>query len=334
MHTCSKTQILPNHRNANKYLIGKLLTEILRDHKRVYKPKDIQKDFNYNWKIDISYKRAWAGKMAALNMLNGSQKSSFMELPYYFHNLKLANEGTVTHIGTDDEGCFNMCFLAFGVAIRSFTSYMRPLIKIDEAHLKGTYLGTNLLVVGMDANNLIIPLATSVSQGETIETCSWFLNVDEERLREIRNRRIISDRHYSITVTCANVFPNTFHGCCCRHLMMNCKFKSDKLKAWYWKTCKAYIVPEFERSISGIKALRPEAYKKLEDAGFERYTGEDKPAVDELSKWAAAKVKHRMLKSAKWTVKGIDWFRAYEVKDNKTVHIVDLVKRQRSCLKW
>nr|GEW13559.1 hypothetical protein [Tanacetum cinerariifolium] len=58
------------------------------------------------------------------------------------------------------------------------------------------------------------------------------------------------------------------------------------------------------------------------------------PAVDELSKWAAAKVKHRMLKCEKWTVKGIDKFRAYEVKDNKIVHIVELVKHQGSCLKW
>ncbi|GKC23701.1 transposase, MuDR, MULE transposase domain protein, partial [Tanacetum coccineum] len=189
----------------------------------------------------------------------GVWESSFMEFPYYFHNLKLANEGTVTHIDTDDQGCFNMCFLAFGVAIRSFKSYMRPLIKIDGAHLKGTYLGTNLLVVGMDANNLIIPLATGVSQGETIETWSWFLTKLKECIGEDPNLVIISDRHYSITVTCANVFPNAFHGCCCRHLMMNCKFKSDKLKAWYWKTCKAYTVPEFKRSISGIKALRPEA---------------------------------------------------------------------------
>nr|GFB74156.1 transposase, MuDR, MULE transposase domain protein [Tanacetum cinerariifolium] len=31
---------------------------------------------------------------------------------------------------------------------------------IDGAHLKGTYLGTNLLAVGMDANNQIMPLAT------------------------------------------------------------------------------------------------------------------------------------------------------------------------------
>nr|GEW35023.1 transposase, MuDR, MULE transposase domain protein [Tanacetum cinerariifolium] len=49
--------------------------------------------------------------------------------------------------------------------IRSFLRYMRPLIIIDGAHLKENYLGTNLLVVGIDGNNQIIPLTTGWSQG-------------------------------------------------------------------------------------------------------------------------------------------------------------------------
>ncbi|GJU98964.1 hypothetical protein Tco_1328235 [Tanacetum coccineum] len=43
-----------------------------------------------------------------------------------------------------------------------FLCYMRPLIIIDAAHLKGSYLGTNLVVVGMDGNNQIILLPTGV----------------------------------------------------------------------------------------------------------------------------------------------------------------------------
>ncbi|GKE16361.1 hypothetical protein Tco_1423938, partial [Tanacetum coccineum] len=79
----------------------------------------------------------------------------------------MANEGTVTAIEMDANGHFKMCFIGFGVAIKSFSCYMRPLIIIDAAHLKGTYLGTNLVAVAMDGNNQIIPIATGVSQGET-----------------------------------------------------------------------------------------------------------------------------------------------------------------------
>ncbi|GKB66452.1 transposase, MuDR, MULE transposase domain protein [Tanacetum coccineum] len=124
----------------------------------------------------------------------------------------------------------------------------------------------------MDANNQIIPLATGVSQGETVETWSWFLMKLKEFIGEDPNMAIISDRHYAITIACANVFPTAFHGCCCHYLMINYKFSLDKLKAWYWKTCKAYTVPEFERSISGMRALRPEAYRKLEATGFEKWS--------------------------------------------------------------
>nr|GEU40811.1 transposase, MuDR, MULE transposase domain protein [Tanacetum cinerariifolium] len=48
-----------------------------------------------------------------------------------------------------------------------------------------TYLGTNLVVVGMDGNNQIIPIATGVSQGETGESWTWFLR----KLKECIERK-------------------------------------------------------------------------------------------------------------------------------------------------
>ncbi|GJT64930.1 phospholipase-like protein [Tanacetum coccineum] len=38
-----------------------------------------------------------------------------------------------------------------------------------------TYIGINLVAVGMDGNNQIIPITTGVSQGETGESWTWFL---------------------------------------------------------------------------------------------------------------------------------------------------------------
>nr|GEX74078.1 hypothetical protein [Tanacetum cinerariifolium] len=85
----------------------------------------------------------------------------------------LTNDGPVTHIETDDEDRFKMVFIAFGVANRSFTYHMRSLIIIDATHLKGTYLGTNLLAAGIDGNNQIIPIVT---QGEIDPLWTWFLS--------------------------------------------------------------------------------------------------------------------------------------------------------------
>nr|GEZ13261.1 hypothetical protein [Tanacetum cinerariifolium] len=249
----------------------------------------------------------------------------------------------VTHIETDDEGRFKMCFIAFGFTIRSFLAHMRPLLITDGAHLKGTYKGTNLVLVRMDENNQIVPIAIGVSQGETEESWTWYL-------------------------------------------MMNCKMKSDKLQALYWKTCKAYTPEEFQRRVSDLRDFRPEAYKKLEEAGFETWSRAMCPAdrynymtsnsaesinnltrhvriapitqlmewyrallqkwhcarrdkykdfeANTLSDWATHKVMDRMQKSAIWNVHRIEYGRLYQVDDRRRVHQVDLTSRTCTCRKW
>ncbi|GJZ24592.1 transposase, MuDR, MULE transposase domain protein [Tanacetum coccineum] len=346
IHTCSKTQINPNHRNATMKLLGNILLDKMRDSNRVYKVKDIQHDMRVDWKIDISYKRSWGGRNMALQILNGSHEDSFSQLSYYYYNLKLANEGTVTHIHTDANVRFEMLYVGFRFAIISFLRYMRPLIIIDGAHIKGNYLGTNLLAVGMDGNNHIIPLATNVSQGETGESWTWFLTKLKEQIGEPPNLCIISDRHAAIIQACE----------------------------------------DFDKAISELRGHRPEAVRKLKEAGFEKWSRaycprsrynymtsnsvesinsltrivrrvpitmlveycrdllqrwycerrhkyEEAPE-NELCDWAAAKVYDRMLKSVNWTVRPIDHLKLFQVINKREVHQVDLVAFQCSCRKW
>nr|GEV17365.1 transposase, MuDR, MULE transposase domain protein [Tanacetum cinerariifolium] len=205
-------------------------------------------------------------------MMNGSHEDLFSQLPYYCYNLELANESTITHIHTDADGCFEMLSVGFAFAIRSFLQYMMPLIIIYGAHLKGNYSGTNLLAVGMDGNNQILPLATVVSQGETGESWTWFLSRLKDQIGEPPNLCIISDRH-----------------------------------------------ADFDKAISELRTYRPEAVNKLEQA---------EALVHELSDWVAAKVYGRMLKSAKWTVKGIDPLQLYQVCNTKEGHQATTKHRQ------
>nr|GEU54169.1 transposase, MuDR, MULE transposase domain protein [Tanacetum cinerariifolium] len=196
----------------------------------------------------------------------------------YVDLAKRENEGTVTDIDTDDEGCFKMYFIGFGVAIKIFLCYMRSLIIIDAAHLKETYLGTNLVAVSMDGNNQIIHIATGVSQGKIGESWTWFLRKLKVCIGEVPNLTIISDRHYAITLACNIVFPNSFNGYCCRHLMMNCGIQSNKYKELYWNTCKAYTVQDFEKLMTGIHVVRPDAHQKLIEAGVEKWSRAKCPA--------------------------------------------------------
>ncbi|GJU84126.1 transposase, MuDR, MULE transposase domain protein, partial [Tanacetum coccineum] len=369
IHTCSRTQLNPNHRNATKKLLGWLLAPKLKDYSRIYKPKDIINDINHEFNIDITYKKAWGGKNKGLEINSGCPLDSFSQLPYYFYNLKMANEGMVTHIETDDEGRFKMCFIAFGFAIRSFLAHMRPLLITDGAHLKGTYKGINLVLVGMDGNTQIVPISIGVSQGKTGESWTWFLLKFKECIGEVPNLEIITDRHPAIILACYTIFPNAFHGYCCRHLMMNCKMKSDKLQGIYWKTCKAYTPEEFQRRVSDLRGFRPEAYKKLKEARFETWSRTMCPAdrynymtsnnaelINNLTRhvrkapitqlmewyrallqkcdWATYKVMDRMQKSAHWNVLRIEYGRLYQVDDRRRVHQVDLTSRTCTCRKW
>nr|GEY51872.1 transposase, MuDR, MULE transposase domain protein [Tanacetum cinerariifolium] len=108
--------------------------------------------------------QAWLGRDKASKIAMGCPMKSFHQLPFYCYNLKMKNKGTVTDILSDDNGRFKMLYVGFGVAIWSFLNSMRLLIIIDVIHLKGEYLGTNLVVIGMDGNNQIIPIATGVCQ--------------------------------------------------------------------------------------------------------------------------------------------------------------------------
>ncbi|GJS59682.1 transposase, MuDR, MULE transposase domain protein [Tanacetum coccineum] len=188
VHTCPKTQTYPNHRNANKKVIAHILTPKLQDTKRVLKGKDIQQDIMSEYKINISYQQAWRGKDYCIQQIRGSPYESFEMLLYYCYNLERKNEGTVTRIKTDEKGVFEMLFIALGASIRTFVNYLRPLLIIDAAHLKGQYKGTNLIAVGMDGNNQIMPIAFGIFKGET-GPC-W---------------------HAAITLAVQNEFPLAYH---------------------------------------------------------------------------------------------------------------------------
>nr|GEW17972.1 transposase, MuDR, MULE transposase domain protein [Tanacetum cinerariifolium] len=53
----------------------------------------------------------------------------------------------------------------------------------------------------------------------------------------------------------------------------------DKLKGLYWKTCKAYTIEEFQKLISKIQSVRPDAHIKLFEVGFSKWSRSLCPAT-------------------------------------------------------
>nr|GEX04362.1 hypothetical protein [Tanacetum cinerariifolium] len=133
----------------------------------------------------------------------------------------------------------------------------KPMVSKDykkETHVKGT----NLIVVGMDGNNQIDPIAFGICKGETDPCWSW---------------------HVAIALAAQYEFPLSYHAVCCRHLMMNLSLKRDKRKALFWRICKAYTTEDFSRSMSHLQDIQTNAYDKLCQVSPQRWSRAHCPLV-------------------------------------------------------
>ncbi|XP_024969720.1 uncharacterized protein LOC112509081 [Cynara cardunculus var. scolymus] len=281
-HTCSRSQVHPNHRNANKKVLGHILAGSLKDYRRVYRGKEIMEDVNQRFNISFSYHQAWRAKMYALQLLRGTPESSFNLPSAYCHNLKLANPETVTEIALDPLGRFDMLFVALGCSIRSCLGHMRPLLIMDGAHLKGSYVVTMFLAVGIDGNNGIVPIAMGVGKTESGPSWTWFLCKLRQCIGDVPNLTFITDRAASINLAIRTVFPSAHHGLCCRYLSQNFRLNStkEKRKRWmFWEACKANRLSDFEATMDLMQHNLPRAAQYLEEVGYARWARSHFPGL-------------------------------------------------------
>ncbi|XP_022042361.1 uncharacterized protein LOC110945030 [Helianthus annuus] len=356
-HTCSKTQTHPHFRQANPKVLGHFLKEQLKDSGRIYRAKEIVKDFRQRFEVEITNLQAWRGKSYALELLQGTTRDSFAELPIYCYNLKLANPGSVTHILVDEQSRFEMVCVALGV------------------------------VWGIDGNNHILPLAYGIGKSEDGESWTWFLSKLRDCVGEIADMAIISDRANSIHVGVRNVFPRVYHRLCCRHLMMNLRLPSSKKKeyeALWWKTCKSYRMSDFNESFNALCLAVPRIRQVLTNIGFGRWarahcpgnryhymTSNSAECINSLSRfsrkmpitqlieffhesvqkwfydrrlqgmqeshsltqWAQKKILKKIEGSRTWTVAGIR-VNSFVVEDGGKRGVVDFSNRSCSCHVW
>ncbi|GJV07794.1 transmembrane 9 superfamily member 11-like protein [Tanacetum coccineum] len=163
------------------------------------------------------------------------------------------------------------------------------------------------LAVAMDGNNQILPLAYGVGKSETFRSWDWFLRkLKECIIGKQDNLTIISDGAVSIASAIKNVFPNAFHGRCCRHLLMNLREKCPRFiskEELFWKACKAYRISRF----STLRNWLPSVANKLDMIGLAKWARVHFPDEHkhELTPWAEAKLAQRIAKSSTWTVRPV-----------------------------
>lgn len=77
---------------------------------------------------------------------------------------------------------FQRIYVCLQTCKEGFMTRCRPILGVDEAHLKGQFLGILLITIGKDGNNNIFLVAWVVVETENEETWTRFLQLLNEDL--------------------------------------------------------------------------------------------------------------------------------------------------------
>ena len=173
-HTCLTDNYKEDHFNLNDNMIATSLIPYVMQNPDI-NIKMIREIIKGKHHYTPSYRKAQKGRRKAFRMVYGDFESSFKALPRYMVALQLFNPDTIIeweHHSTTMQGeqIFKFLFWAFKQSIDGFKS-CRPVISIDGTHLYGLYDIKLLIVVGIDANGNIFPLAYDLVARENFE--SW-----------------------------------------------------------------------------------------------------------------------------------------------------------------
>ncbi|XP_076903752.1 uncharacterized protein LOC143558889 [Bidens hawaiensis] len=130
--------------------------------------------------------------------------------------------------------------------------------------------------MGVDGNNLILPLAFAIVENESYASWSWFLdNVKKHVVKDREGICLISDRHASILKDVNEpgspwLEPRGFH----RHFInnFNNKYRNSQLKALAYCAGSQNQVRKFHSIMDEIGKINPQAHQWLEVHTLDKWT--------------------------------------------------------------
>ncbi|XP_070043231.1 uncharacterized protein [Nicotiana tomentosiformis] len=204
-HNCEMDTFKGNHSNLDVDLISLVLIPHIEVSIR-YTIKECIIFVHQEYGCTITKIKAFLGCKRAFEIVYGNWDKSFAALPKYMAALQHFNPGTVVEWKVERspgirEYIFKYVFLAFKPAIDDFL-HCRPVISIDGTHVYGKYDIKLLIVVAVDANGSIFPLAFAICAHEIQETWTLFLNhLKEHVVKQRSGICLISDRRWEILTT-------------------------------------------------------------------------------------------------------------------------------------
>jgi hypothetical protein len=231
-HTCGTSEVRHVHSQCTAKYLGRQIMSI------VWANSDITVDalievIHGLTTYQAHYGKAWRAKENALALLWGDWREAYAKVPRLLHAIAHFNPGTRCIIDSsgwlpNEIGRYYLVlkrvFWCFQQCVASFT-HCRPIISVDDTFLTGKYKGTLMVVVGMTAENQLLPLAFELVKGENNESWSWFLGLVRKQVFGLdRHVCMILDRHRGLLNGAKEPlegYPTLIHRWCSCHFAAN-----------------------------------------------------------------------------------------------------------------
>ena len=186
----------------------------------------------------------------AKELIQGSIKDQYSKLWEYCAEVRRMNPGSSIILKCSSEaGDTNPKFMRLYICLhalkKGWKEGCRRIIGLDGCFIKGYHTGKLLTAVGVDPNNQMYPIAYALVESECRDSWEWFLELLGKDL-EINNSYAIvwiTDKQKGLIDAIAQLFPNSEHRFCVRHMYNNFKSEHKGLlfKQILWAAVKCTI---------------------------------------------------------------------------------------------
>lgn len=146
------------------------------------KIKNITEKYQRKWNVEVHKIKEIRAICAARDMVHCSSKSitiEFMTIIMKFYKQivnRQVNVQPVQEEVVDKRPHFKILYMCYATCKDSF-KLCTLVIDLDGCFLKGLYGGKILVLIGIDHNDQMLPIAFVVVEGETKDNLTWFLEL-------------------------------------------------------------------------------------------------------------------------------------------------------------
>ncbi|XP_047259097.1 uncharacterized protein LOC107846596 [Capsicum annuum] len=249
-HTCPVKDKIYLKVHATSMLIGGIVKQKFKNHKRKYSATEIRNDMKEDFGMDLTCTLCWRAKERALEELRGKPSASYGKLPSYLYVLNTTYLEAHIRMKKTDENEFLYVFIALNAFIKGFDHY-RPIVVVDASHLRGMYTGEFVTACTMVEQNL------------------------KKAYGERQNMCVVSDRNSSIIKAVSDVYNDIAHYACMWHLWGNVKKlyrkSHDALSEIFYVMAKSYSKSDFQILMEKVEIVDIRVKNYLELVGYEKW---------------------------------------------------------------